>query len=292
MSAAPSSSASSGRAGQHGETDVDPAKFIHRNPFLRTVNAIMPYKTSGQFGIDADGAAGTLALRLMIRLNSIYDVLSTTAYSANPVPNAAAVTADAADATVQKPMFRDYWMTYYHYWHVIGCKYTIKLIHAVPSLTGSLECYVYEHGKQQPPLLNIAGTAIIPYQYRRHHPNMKHHEIIPEEKTLAQDGYRHKATDYYHVYSGTYKPGSINHEVVEDELAQVWHKREEVPPNPETCSLIVQASEYNADTGTQYVNYEITIEYLVQMKDLQSGFEYLSPDSAIPADAAYAAQVN
>ena len=125
------------------------------------------------------GIASRYAVR-RIRLNSIYDVLSSRAFAADADP----VIADAADGTVQTPMWRNYYASCWRYWTVLGCKYRISFRQLNPDVSSSVEYYIYEHGRQCPPETNIAGNAILGWQYRRLHPNLKAHGLIKQAPTI------------------------------------------------------------------------------------------------------------
>jgi hypothetical protein len=281
----------SGSSARHGETPLSGIGYEYLNPFVSTVNAILPYRTSSYVQFDPDhGAATSRMAAIRFRLNSIYDVLTTRSYAANPTASA-----DTADATVNTPMFRDYWMDKYEYWTVTSCDYTLKVRNPQNDETFSPEVYVYEHGFQIPPETNQAGTLIVPFQYRRMHPNLKMHKLLKRgAPTLAHNGYINPVQDAHweHIYTGHYKPGSVKHEVVEDELAQVWHKPTEVPPCPETCTIYIQPSDYNAYIALATIYYELTINYHVQFKDLKVNFQYITQDSAVNAIPTFAAQHN
>lgn len=281
--------ASIGKTG-HSETPIESPSYIYRNPFPKTVTCIMPYKFKPQT-ILATGAIGTQYGTDRFRLNSIYDVIANAkVYSADPV-----AAADAADGTLQFPAYRAYWMTFYRYWTVLKADYTIKCkVYSAAPTTAASEVYIYEHGQQYPPQTEGGtGGAPITYQYRRLHPNLKHHQLLEQFPSLAIHGYAHRdlGKNWEHIYSGQYRPGSVNHEVFEDELAQTWHKATEVPPTPEYCTIHTQISDYNTGGGDTIThNYEITIEYTVQLKDLKAEHEYIQAASAIPAIASYASQ--
>lgn len=276
--------------GQHGETPVDRHMFIERTPFRDTVTALLPYNGVNSIQLN-NNAVATKVGQFMFRLNSIYDVGSTTAYAADPVAGA-----DAADVTVNTPMFRSYYANFYQYWTVIGAKYKLEYRWLTSNgLNHHVEAYIYETGLQQAPISNIAGNALIPYQYRRHHRNMKHYQRLTACKTLAAHGHiSPEEWEYKELYTGYYKPGSVNHEVVEDELSQTWHKMTEVPPTPEKCQLIVQVADDNTDAtaGAYNIDIRLSIEYAVQFKDLKVQYQYLVTDTSIPALANVCAQTN
>lgn len=274
----------------HGETDLSPVSFEFTNPFLPTVNAILPYRATGSLAIDYNAVAiGGRYKVLHYRLNSIYDVQSTTAYETNAVADA-----DAADGTINTPMFRAYWAEKYRYWTVTSVDVEVRLRSTAAAADTLDEYYIYIHGLQQPIETNIAATEIVPFDYRRHHPNLWKHGICPAMPTVAANGYN-QAGSYYSqptVFKATIKMGQVKHEVMEDELTQVWHKVTEVPPSPETLTILVQPHQKSAfDEGTA-VRYEVLLTYHAQFKDLTQNYQYICQDSAVAAIAAYPAQAN
>lgn len=78
-------------------------------------------------------------------------------------------------------------------------------------------------------------------------------------------------------------PGKIDHEVVEDELAQVWQTASEVPPTPEVLTLIIQPSARNKETSAISYVLDVIIEYEVQLKDLKAQYQYIAQDTSVSA---------
>lgn len=283
--------AATGHAGKHGETSISPVNYVYRSPFPPTVTCSMRYKASISTTVTTGGAIGVQVDVSRFRLNSIYDtVLSGAAYTADPNP-----TADVADGAVNMPGFRSYWLSFYRYWTVVKSRYTLSYKHTIPPAVGNqLECYIYEHGQQYPPTTDTSGNNIIQSKYRSFHPGMKHHQFLDPPNTLALNGRwsQNDTTTPKHVYTGEWTPGSIHHEVEEDELAQTWHRATEVPPTPNICTAFIQASDWattsaSAATGAWFLD----IEYIVQLKDLKAEHQYITGTSAIPAIASYGGQI-
>ena len=144
---------------KHGETEVSPFKFVQRTPFPPMVNVVHTYEG---YGSQLYNPSSTTNAVLKYRLNSIYDCKSSTAYSADP----SGLTADTADGTPETPTFRDYYSTFYRYWHVVGAKYTfqcyISNTASIEELAEEyqIECFIYHTGIQQPKSQTGSGAKI------------------------------------------------------------------------------------------------------------------------------------
>jgi hypothetical protein len=270
---------------QHGETAVEPipTRVSLRKPWPETVQVVMPYYKI----LPSQTLSTTSGIANAWRLNSIYDCETITTYSADP-----AAVADVADATINLPMWRNYWMTFYQYWSVVKTTWRIRL--RCPNLSSVEEqtAYLYFHGLQRPPLQTTAGGYIY-HEHRIQHPGVIWKHIRPKHDMYSFVGHEPHRFLWFE-FNGTWTPGSIKHEVVEDELHQTWHKATEVPPTPEVMTLIVQPSAYNEEvevgTNMRFIA-EISLEYHVQLKDLKAAYQYVDHTTAIPGIAGIAAQV-
>lgn len=125
------------------ETSVDPFRHYRLLPFNDTQNCIMPYQRLGSLTI----AAGTNNVAtLVMRLNSIYDIMTIDTFVPNPTP-----AADVADASVQKPMLYNYWTTLYRYWTVVGSRYKLRVWLDSRTEDQEVSVWTYHNGAQQPP---------------------------------------------------------------------------------------------------------------------------------------------
>lgn len=290
-----SSGGATGHKG-HQETTIDWGLPYSVSPFPPTQNVKMVLRDSGTMTIAASYyTTGVTALQW--RLNSIFDVQKTYTY-ANVDPVAASgPTSDAPDGTTIVPSYRNFYRNFYNYWTVLGTKYVFKYYNAT-GLTGNnnpcgMDIYFYEHGLQNPPLITPTSTGFVSHNYRMMHPNMK-----KMDRVLAYG--LHGATVDYNTtnpkqfertHTGYWNATSINHEVAEDELQQTWHKMDEVPPTPNLLTVVVQQMN-NGTLLAQSLKYELTIEYIVQLKDLKAQHQYVTAESAIPAIIEYAAPFN
>jgi len=283
------SAGNSGRMGAgHGETPLIPQPVSRRKPWADTEQIVMTYfNVTGTVGVN-----DTTSLIKTWRLNSIYDVEKQNANYANEANLATADTADGA-GSIQVPTWRQYYKDYYNYWSVVSSRYRLRFYAtatgaATSSRNMELICYVYHHGAQVPPQYQTTGPNVhVPHQLRREHDGMYYFPIrfAPDASgsNLVADADKYSC-------SGTWTPGSIVHEVAEDELKQTWHKQTEVPPTLEGLTIIVQPSPLDQSPDNVDVRCEVTIEYTVQLKDLKYQYQYPTGVTAIAANTAPFAQ--
>lgn len=272
----------------HGETETTYIPVTRFNPFDTTCQVLMTYYDFITDPIIAASTSSTGAVQFSFRLNSIYDCRKTYSYAADP-----SAAADAADGTIKAtPTMRNYWMGYYRYWTVVGSRYRFRLrCDTAAANDNQLVAYLYEHGLQVPPTMDTQGTAaVITHQYRRMHPNLKAFKFFDNLPVQTTSGVMPNYNNYWIEFNGTYSPGSIEHEVVEDEYAQIWQTATEVPPTPEIVTLIVQRSPTSGTSVAQPFKVEVTIEYIVQLKDLYSKFQYIEPAADLSAITDFATQ--
>lgn len=288
-----SSSVTGGRA-HHGETQIT-KKTTRFNPIDETEQVVMPYQYKSTFNFTTNQQFATV---MTFRLNSIYDIIhSFETYNAekDPVPDT-----DDGTGFINVPHYRAYWEKLYKYWHVIKCDWKF---HFRPSGTSTQAqnhdyCLLfYEHGLQTPPTSADLGGGIkqnIPWILRKYHPHVRK-EHIKVWLDNAAGGYSGHVTQQWQTVSGTFKPGFIKHEVVEDELNQTWHKWTEVPPTAEKLTIMMQPEDRSSDsTYTNANNFSITycmeMEFTVQMKDRIHTFQYLTQGTDFPATDNFLAQ--
>lgn len=285
--------ATSGRTGQHGETPVDMPLNIERTPWKPTLTVLHSYYAyTGAVAVTSSAVAAW-----SYRLNSIYDIRRDTGAITDVEPTLGVAGADAADATVQLPPFRAHYANYYNYWTVLETRYRVRF-YIIPNLGADvgnkdieLFAYVYHHGQQEPPRYcepTGSGTTMITHQMRRLHRGMYYVPLryIPDTTVTQQ-----VALDF-NTISGVYTPGSIHHEVSEDELSQVWHKMTEVPPMKEGLTIIVQKSPTGTYGGQVDVRAEVSLEYVTQYKDLKRDYQYPHQLSDIVNAADVGSQIN
>lgn len=286
---------------ENSETPVDdiPLHLSRRNPFRKTEQAILGYTSYTPL----QTCSATEAVGRCYRLNSIYDCESITTHTPNP----ATTTSDTADATVQTPMWRNYYMNFYRFWHVVGCRWkvTIEPSHTVNVENGQYTAYLYFHGLEHPPTKTVSGVQIN-HQYRIQHPGVQWKHFYPGEATQSTIGGNPAPPDTFQyinttvtqnskrnvcTFSGFWKPGMIHHEVGEDEHIQTWHKEIEVPPTPELLTVLIQPGPRNeAPASSLTFRIYIELEYYTQFKDLKTIYQWVMPDSDIPGITDFAAQ--
>jgi hypothetical protein len=288
-----SATSATGRAAQHGETEVSNIPYSLKTPWQKTVQArCVYYKT---FDLTLSSGANSVQ-HCSFRLNSIYDCQRDATYSEAEIT---AGTADSStgDATVQKPTYRDYWMNYYKYWTVVKSAYRFRFYVRPTSADYSANLdnrdievigYVYHHGQQQPPKFNTGSTTVaIPHYIKRDHDGMYYFPLRYD--TLSKGT---SFGDLPESCSGDYEPGSIVHEVGEDEEKQTWHKPTEVPPQLEAVTVHFQKSPWSQYGGDILVRCEVTLEYHAQFKDLYTIFQYPTGETDNPAQTNPATQSN
>lgn len=283
-----------GPAQGHGETPISPFDFVQIGiPKVSTTK--LPYrKTVIREALAASDATKVLA----VRMNSIYDILGSGTYAADP-----AAVADAVSGTIETPKWRGYFADKYQYYTVLGCDYKIKFrvrpesagpypANTLPTCN-DFAVYMYKCGLQRPPT-NV-GSAIIPHSWKILHTGVDY-QRLPGPKyitTVGSTGGTVVNTDWdgntqgWTTFSGHIGIGDIKHEVTEDELQQTWHKMTEVPPTPELLVFHIQVDEFNTNATTAYLlDYVIECTYLTQFKDIKAQYQYPTQETAFAAISA------
>lgn len=288
-----SSSAATTGKGLHGETAIDRFNFVHRSPWEPTATAML-YYYDGQYGdtgsVVIDNSGDKSTHMFSYRLNSIYDIKKTQGATAeiNPTTTPTADSADGA-GSIEVPKFRPYWIERYNYWSVVSCEWDIN-VHFAKDQTNQdfqIDVFLYFHGLQAPPRWNswaAGGTTLIPSHIRKLHPNVmwKTMTVQPSDQNSStfNNDFGQSAK-----FSGIWRPGMINHEVMEDELLQTWHRATEVPPTPEMMTLCIQQGKGNLEAVT--LNYDVSLKYCVQFKDLKGKYQYFTTDTSTGAISSY-----
>lgn len=245
--------------------------------------------------------SSTTAIANCYRLNSINDCETITTHDDDPnIENV-----DTADATVNYPMWRNYWLNYYRYWHVVACKWSVKIepLFSTSERAGQYTAYLYFHGIEHPPLQTVAGT-LIEHKYRVQHPGVQWKHFYPNYAligTVETAGTPAAAETDWNIminqkhrfieFSGMWKPGMIPHEVAEDDQLSTWHKPDDVPPTPDLMTIMVQPGPRNEATASSLAyRVYVELEYHTQFKDLKTVYQWVMPDSDIPAITNYVAQ--
>lgn len=259
------------------ESSVDPWGNARLRPYQETQNCIMPYYAHGTLTI-ATGTAASSVAALALRLNSIYDCLTISTYSADPTP-----AADTADGTVQKPQMFAFWSGLYRYWTVIKSHYHLHVFCDSRSASQEISCWTYHNGQQQPPLVADAGTDNVTDAARRTHKHA-HHQYLHDEPIENGKSYYQQGI---HI-KGEYRQGNytVHNDVAEDEFKETWHKVTEVPSMREVATMIFQRSDFQrfVRTDLEYnLKYRLWVTYYVQWKDLVVKFQYPTQETDFAA---------
>lgn len=274
-----------GRMGSAGETPISPYDFVQIG-IPKTITTRLPFRLKTTRSLPTN----TAPLGLAFRTNSIYDVVGSAAYVANP-----AATADGAVTPFETPKWRKYFTDRYAYWTVLGCDYkvmfrqtqtnaSVTVATANPQEHAEYDVFMYKAGLQKPPLLSPGSTQMVPKEWKLMHTGVEYDviEAITKEITYSTTGSTPSGVTLrnnkgkWTVFQGHCGPNTYNHEVVEDELAQRWHKTSEVPPTPEQLIFHIQPGEWNFGTPDAGRLFEVIVEltYLVQFKDLRADLQY------------------
>lgn len=307
-----SSSAVASNSVKNKETPVDRLNYAIYRPFPSTHQVLMPFHSKGTWNYTATGATSVTALK--VRLNSIFDIINSeygTDYT-NVTPASDKVSVGQG---IVRPQMREYWKNIYRYYNVIACEYKVTFANltATPESRQAM-IYKYMHGQQDPPRLNNAGTAPIAHAYRQHHPNCEFKALnsipgwnlgvspVVEAGTLTPFKYATGGNSYAGplmdnvndrrvTFTGVWRPGMIDHEVLEDEFSETWTRFNETPSQFENMTFMIQDSPYGNNVGTaQNGNYFIDMNYIVQLKDLDVKYQYLEAGTDFPAITDFAAQ--
>lgn len=237
----------------------------------RQYTTILPYERTFTSNT-LSGTAGQLNSMVLIRMNSIFDVMkSIDTYAADPPP-----ADDTMDATagefLESPYWRDHWLQFYEYWTVIECRYKIHIYNTMATNKRSLSVFHGYSGIQQPPLL-AAGTtgADITFDTFRRWKGFQHKTLGP----IVASGTSVHTDDHRTTISGVYHPGDGTHEIIEDELVETWIRGANVPKEQNTLCLIFTRGPLNDSTTSSVTfDYRVELEYVVQFKDQKSAYAF------------------
>lgn len=264
-----------------GETQLANINYTIYRPYPSTNQVLMPFYKTGTASVVASGGYNYIGFRL----NSIFDTVFTPSQPTNDGTtdggNAAAVDAADGAGSREHPFMRDFWKNIYNYYAVVQCNYKITFIMDSKVDRGELTIYEYKHGQQGPPLLNSAG-AVLAHRYRQRHPgcNYQFLQALPVQTT---SGVYPNTLNNKVVFRGTWTPGSIKHEVVEDELRETWTKMNTTPTDHEKLTYLMQKSQQSNTASDLNITYHAELEYIVQLKDLKLYYEYI--DDAFDTNA-------
>lgn len=264
-----------------GETPVDHLPTLKYQIFKPVEQVYMKWRKQHAW-TTAAGATSTAVKHDTFRLTSIYDIQTVYGFVDPVIP-----AKDTADATVNTPHMRAYWMSFYNYWTVTKVHYKIKVWVQTKDISGELYAYVYKHGQQHPPIRDYLTDTYIKHEVRKHHPDMEYKKF----KTMPTSSVTSSYFDHGCEFVGSYVPGDIQTSIAEDAFSETWHKDTEVPSHRELLTIMIHRSDRASDVA--YAGgYTIDMCFEVQLKDLKVQQQYITNDSAIPAIAGYAANAN
>lgn len=273
VSMALGSSAPGGRT-DGSETGVDPFYAPRLRPFMDTQNTIHPMYRTGNWTL-ATGNTSTSVKTMTIRINSIWDVLTSLTYADDP-----AAAAGVGDGASETPIMREFWQGIYRYWTCVKTHYKVRFW-TQDNADQEADIWCYHHGQQMPPItLGGSGGATMYSKYRRLHRHA-HYKTLGTYNSTATEKPLFKGREV--VFEGWYEPGNrtVVNDVAEDEYKETWHKVTEVPSLQEYVTFIGQRSE-RSGTGSAFdIKFDIELVFYVQWKDLKAKFQYMDPTADV-----------
>jgi len=263
-----------------------------------THTTILPYRTyiSGGF---LDHAK---PLRLEIRMNSVWDPIVTDTvglalggtigaksfYNIPVGPGGTHVLTSTFPTTpttganvAERPQWRDYWAQLYTQYTVLGCKWKVTIQNTSNARGADIEV------AQTYNSFTVASGStgnVMPettYAETKAFKNVKWHIV-------ACEGAEEDIQSNYGIISGTYKPGMISHNIVNDGDVKTWTTTSvsggataPIPLLRDLLTLDFFRSGMNYSTA-QLTNFNLCIEldYIVQFKDLYSQARWPSSTTA------------
>lgn len=270
-----------GTRGTLGETPVANIDYRIWRPFPSTNQVLMVYNGGNSGTVDVLSSGENTVQRLTFRMNAINDVETPYNYTVN----AQSDVSDAITGTPTVPAMRNFWSCVYQYYTVVRSRYHFRIrpANAAANLVGELDIFQHMHGVQAPPL-TYSSTPVkaIPYMYRKRFPQTVHKKLRTHTTGTAAGADTH-FLDLFTDFYGEWQPGTIKHPIEEDENRKNWIKMANIPPTPEYLSFVIQRSSASDVAAISY-QWEISIEFEVQLKDLKTQFEFIRPDITISLD--------
>lgn len=181
----------------------------------------------------------------------------------------------ASASGVHAPAWRDYWNSFYQYYTVLSCEWTLTLVPNRESTGANILLGIQYSNEELPPedTLKYAQT-------------WKHIRWETVSNKAITNGDR-----VAHVIKGTYKPGQYKRDIKDDDKAETWTEFGTMA-NPKLQENLVidfyehPLSYYNSRLAgsspyaqywtTDYPAYncELSLKFIVQMKDLKNTARY------------------
>lgn len=277
----------------HKETDVSkiPLSRTLQMPWAPTEQFVCHYRGAISVSCSQVNGAISTITQASFRLNSPADCLINASYTAWD-NNHQQVAIDAAGSR-QIPSYWKYWREYYQFYHVRKSNFRLRFIPTQDSESNrEATLHVYLHGASKPPLHQTSNgaSAYVSDHERNYHPG----HFAKRIRTPANEDNIPPFLNDLRV-SGDWSPGSIKHDVIEDEDAETWTPIANVPKNNEILTLIVQPSDDMRivyPTGEHGVTGKMIVEidYIVQAKCLKDPYRWFCEAQSTPAVTDAAAQ--
>ena len=293
--------ASSGPTGNNAAEQVTPVMPVYKevcHPFQNYVNVVLPYKKIF-FNKTITGAAlpkETDVWTMTFRLNTPVDIVTDYTYAIDPAAQADTLTSESTKW--ERPMYYNYWSTFYRYYTVTHTEYKITLRMRNAKGAKALSVWTYHHGMQGPPTIvyYTGGTwSTVSDQIRGFHRHARCTRFLGSGTEEARNFGKFSNET---VIEGEYWPGrySVQNDIVEDEMAKTWHKIGEVPPLKEACTVIIQNADdsdvFPAESDPVF-DIVLDLRHHVQFRDLKEMYDAPSQyNSQIPQINDYWRQTN
>jgi hypothetical protein len=259
-----------------GPTPVEHVGHEVFTPFPRYQNTILPfYRNLTLMGVDGTNSTRSMTFRLNTPIDCITEGNVFTANPGYVVP--------AVDANIQKPMMYDYWKLIYQYYHVYKTEYKFRFW-TTTTINSECDIFIYHHGMQYPPYSSAAAKRV-PSYIRRRHPGIKDRiHLVNNPNKISGASTNFSGVSQFKIEAmseGTWVPGSITHDVVEDELNETWTKVDFVPNDFDLMTVVVQTGD-RTPTSAFEVLWDVELTYHVQFKDLSSQYQFLTHETQTP----------
>lgn len=271
---------------QSKETPISPYPTLEYG-LPNTHTTILPWRSYVSFGF-LDHAT---PLRLQLRMNSVWDMLITDIvglangatigakawYNLPVAPGGANIngaTFPAAPVTgaaqvAERPQWRDYWGDLYSHYTVLGCKWRATVM--ATGNTRGADVEVAQHYDSWTDNSTATGNVVpaAPYIEMKTFKNVKWHVIECDTAESNSD-------TNVKIISGTYKPGTISHNIRNDGDVKTWTTTSlaggataPIPALKDVLTLDFYRSGMSyAIPAATCGNVCIELDYIVQFKDL------------------------
>jgi hypothetical protein len=168
-----------------------------------------------------------------------------------------------------RPARRSYYEKVYEFYTTLGCTYSIEMESLADDPCFHASCFY-----QNDTVTTGSTGDVMPknrsIQYYRTYPGVK--EVRLERKT----GSNYTNMSFRNKIQGSWRPGTLHHNVKNTEDVKTWNAVGAVPANGhrETLSLLFMSDWQSQSSTENCVNLKIFMEWTVQFKDLRNAFRY------------------